>query len=300
MVVESHNTPEDSSVVPQTAPKKKPVRGSHRVMTASGRVPNRLVFGRRIAKNLDPGTSQTHFSPMIAPVVRALRKYHPEEDIQVLQRAFEVANRHHRGQKRKSGDPYITHPVAVTAILAEMGATGPVLAAGLLHDTVEDTDYTMEELTADFGEEVAYLVDGVTKLDRMTYGERASIETIRKLVLSMSKDIRVLLIKLADRLHNARTWRFVAAASAARKAEETLKIYAPLAHRLGLNTIKWELEDLSFAAMSPDIYAEMVRMVGERTPKLEAFLEDARAKISERLTQMGVEAMVTGRPKHYY
>ena len=105
MVVESHNTPEDSSVVPQTAPKKKPVRGSHRVMTASGRVPNRLVFGRRIAKNLDPGTSQTHFSPMIAPVVRALRKYHPEEDIQVLQRAFEVANRHHRGQKRKSGDP---------------------------------------------------------------------------------------------------------------------------------------------------------------------------------------------------
>ncbi len=300
MVVESHNTPEDSSVVPQTAPKKKPVRGSHRVMTASGRVPNRLVFGRRIAKNLDPGTSQTHFSPMIAPVVRALRKYHPEEDIQVLQRAFEVANRHHRGQKRKSGDPYITHPVAVTAILAEMGATGPVLAAGLLHDTVEDTDYTMEELTAEFGEEVAYLVDGVTKLDRMTYGEHASIETIRKLVLSMSKDIRVLLIKLADRLHNARTWRFVAAASAARKAEETLKIYAPLAHRLGLNTIKWELEDLSFAAMSPDIYAEMVRMVGERTPKLEAFLEEARTKISERLTQMGVEAMVTGRPKHYY
>ena len=117
---------------------------------------------------------------MIAPVVRAVRRYHPDEDIQVLQRAYEVANRCHEGQKRKSGDPYITHPVAVTAILAEMGATGPVLAAGLLHDTVEDTDYTMEQLTEEFGEEVAYLVDGVTKLDKMTYGENASIETIRQ------------------------------------------------------------------------------------------------------------------------
>lgn len=297
----SHSVSHNSGKEKKSVPLKKTMRGSHRVMAASERVPSRLVFGRRNAKNLvDPEVSQIHFSPMIAPVVRAVRKYHPEEDIKVLQRAFEVANRHHRGQKRKSGDPYITHPVAVTAILAEMGATGPVLAAGLLHDTVEDTDYTVEELTGEFGKEVAYLVDGVTKLDRMTYGERASIETIRKLVLSMSKDIRVLLIKLADRLHNARTWRFVAPESAAKKAEETLKIYAPLAHRLGLNTIKWELEDLSFAAMSPDIYAEMVRMVGERTPKLEKFLDEARTKISERLTQMGVEAMVTGRPKHYY
>lgn len=299
MSAASYVIPEDSGVE-QHKSRKKTVRGSHRVMAASERVPNRLVFGRRLANPSAAETPQVHFSPMIAPVVRAVRKYHPEEDIQVLQSAFEVANRYHRGQKRKSGDPYITHPVAVTAILAEMGATGPVLAAGLLHDTVEDTEYTMEELTAEFGEEVAYLVDGVTKLDKMTYGERASIETIRKLVLSMSKDIRVLLIKLADRLHNARTWRFVPAGSAAKKAEETLKIYAPLAHRLGLNTIKWELEDLSFAAMSPDIYAEMVRMVGERTPKLEQFLDEARTIISDRLTNMGVEAMVTGRPKHYY
>ena len=260
-------------------------------MAAGGRVPNRLVFGSRSSKMeaSDSHGGTIRFSPMIAPVVRAVRRYHPDEDIQVLQRAYEVANRCHEGQKRKSGDPYITHPVAVTAILAEMGATGPVLAAGLLHDTVEDTDYTMEQLTEEFGEEVAYLVDGVTKLDKMTYGENASIETIRKLVLSMSKDIRVLLIKLADRLHNARTWRFVPQASAAKKAEETLKIYAPLAHRLGLNTIKWELEDLSFAAMSPEIYAEMVRMVGERTPALEKFLNEARTKIKERLSQVGIE-----------
>lgn len=279
-----------------TLPIKKPVRGSHRVMAASGRVPARLVFGREA---LGEGKKQ-RFSPVLAPVIRTVTKYHPDEDLEVLQRAFEVANHYHRGQKRKSGDPYITHPVAVTTILAEIGATGPVLVAGLLHDTVEDTDYTQEQLTADFGEEVAYLVDGVTKLDKVSYGEHAPIETIRKLVLSMSKDIRVLLIKLADRLHNARTWRFVSGASAAKKAEETLQIYAPLAHRLGLNTIKWELEDLSFAAMSPDIYREIVRMVGDRTPKLERYLAEARVSIEDRLSQVGIEATVTGRPKHYY
>nr|WP_237223926.1 MULTISPECIES: bifunctional (p)ppGpp synthetase/guanosine-3',5'-bis(diphosphate) 3'-pyrophosphohydrolase [Rothia] len=264
-------------------------------MSASGRVPTRLVFGRERQEGPAP-----RFSPVLAPVIRTVKKYHPEEDLEVLQRAFQVANYYHRGQKRKSGDPYITHPVAVTTILAEIGATGPVLVAGLLHDTVEDTEYTQEQLIADFGEEVGLLVDGVTKLDKVEYGPNAPIETIRKLVLSMSKDIRVLLIKLADRLHNARTWRFVSGASAAKKAEETLQIYAPLAHRLGLNTIKWELEDLSFAAMSPDIYAEIVRMVGERTPKLDQYLSEARITIQDRLAQVGIEATVTGRPKHYY
>lgn len=272
-------------------------RGSHRVMSAGERVPTRLVFGRHLPQ---PQNQPTRFSPVLAPVIRMVKKYHPDEDLEVLQRAFTVANKYHQGQKRKSGDPYITHPVAVTTILAEIGATGPVLVAGLLHDTVEDTDYTQEQLTADFGEEVAYLVDGVTKLDKVAYGASAPIETIRKLVLSMSKDIRVLLIKLADRLHNARTWRFVPAASAAKKAEETLKIYAPLAHRLGLNTIKWELEDLSFAAMSPDIYREIVRMVGERTPTLEKYLGEAKTTIEERLSKVGITASVAGRPKHYY
>lgn len=278
------------------SPAKKPVRGSHRVMAASGRIPARLVFNKETAGE----DTKTRFSPVLAPVIRTVTKYHPEEDLEVLQRAFEVANYYHRGQKRKSGDPYITHPVAVTTILAEIGATGPALVAGLLHDTVEDTEYTQEQLTADFGPEVAYLVDGVTKLDKVSYGENASIETIRKLVISMSEDIRVLIIKLADRLHNARTWRFVSGASAAKKAEETLQIYAPLAHRLGLNTIKWELEDLSFAAMSPDIYREIVRMVGERTPQLERYLAEARTTIEDRLRQVGIQATVTGRPKHYY
>lgn len=286
---------EESSQKDSRAEGKRPVRGSHRVMSASGRVPTRLVFGREQQEGPAPRSS-----PVLAPVIRTVKKYHPDEDLEVLQRAFQVANHYHRGQKRKSGDPYITHPVAVTTILAEIGATGPVLVAGLLHDTVEDTEYTQEQLTADFGSEVAYLVDGVTKLDKVSYGDNAPIETIRKLVISMSQDVRVLLIKLADRLHNARTWRFVSGASAARKAEETLQIYAPLAHRLGLNTIKWELEDLSFAAMSPDIYAEIVRMVGERTPKLEKYLAEARVTIEDRLAQVGIEATVTGRPKHYY
>lgn len=279
----------------EQVPTPGPVRGSHRVMSASGRVPTRLVFGRETQQGPAP-----RFSPVLAPVIRTVKRYHPDEDLEVLQRAFQVANKYHKGQKRKSGDPYITHPVAVTTILAEIGATGPVLVAGLLHDTVEDTEYTQEQLTADFGEEVAQLVDGVTKLDKVSYGENAPIETIRKLVLSMSKDIRVLLIKLADRLHNARTWRFVSGASAAKKAEETLQIYAPLAHRLGLNTIKWELEDLSFSAMSPDIYAEIVRMVGERSPKLDKYLIEAKTVIQDRMESVGIKATVTGRPKHYY
>lgn len=271
--------------------------GSHRVMSASERIPTRHVFGRSVQTSR---TSPTRYSPVLAPVIRTVKKFHPEEDLDVIQRAFTVADKYHQGQKRKSGDPYITHPVAVTTILAEMGATGPVLVAGLLHDTVEDTPYTQEQLIEDFGEEVAYLVDGVTKLDKVTYGEYASIETIRKLVLSMSKDIRVLLIKLADRLHNARTWRFVPSGSAAKKAEETLKIYAPLAHRLGLSALKWELEDLSFAAMSPEIYREIVRMVGDRTPRLEKYLDEAKTTIEQRLAKVGIKATVHGRPKHYY
>ncbi|MDO5617634.1 MAG: bifunctional (p)ppGpp synthetase/guanosine-3',5'-bis(diphosphate) 3'-pyrophosphohydrolase [Kocuria sp.] len=239
-------------------------------------------------------------SPLIEPLLRTVRENAPEEDLTVLQRAFAVADRQHEGQKRKSGDPYITHPVAVTTILAELGMTGPVLVAALLHDTVEDTDYTLEQLAADFGEEVAQLVDGVTKLEKVQYGEHAQAETVRKMIVAMARDIRVLLIKLADRLHNARTWRFVSQESSAKKARETLEIFAPLAHRLGLNTIKWELEDLSFAALYPKIYDEIVRMVGERQPQRERNLAEIRTLVAEDLAESGIEAVITGRPKHYY
>ena len=212
--------------------------------------------------------------PEIEPLVRALRANHPKADISVVERAYRTAEEHHRGQTRKSGEPYITHPVAVATILAEMGMTTPTLVAALLHDTVEDTDYTLEQLAAEYGEAIANLVDGVTKLDKVHYGAAAQSETLRKMLVAMSRDIRVLLIKLADRLHNARTWRFVPAKSAAKKAQETLEIYAPLAHRLGMNMVKWELEELSFKTLYPEIYEEIDRLVAERAPQREEYLRD--------------------------
>ena len=239
-------------------------------------------------------------SPLLEPLLRSVRIAHPKADLAVIERAFEVAAKAHAGQKRKSGDPYITHPVAVAAILAELGMDPCTLSAALLHDTVEDTPYTLDQLRRDFDDEVAMLVDGVTKLDKVTYGDAAQAETVRKMVVAMAKDIRVLVIKLADRLHNARTWRYVPAASAERKARETLEIYAPLAHRLGMNTIKWELEDLSFATLYPKVYDEIVRLVAERAPAREDYLAQVREQVTADLRAAKIKAAVTGRPKHYY
>ncbi|MEE6281109.1 bifunctional (p)ppGpp synthetase/guanosine-3',5'-bis(diphosphate) 3'-pyrophosphohydrolase [Georgenia sp. MJ170] len=239
-------------------------------------------------------------SPAIEPVLHAVRSNHPRADTALIERAFTVAEKAHRGQLRKSGDPYITHPVAVTTILAELGMTPSTLAAALLHDVVEDTGYPLETLRSEFGEEIALLVDGVTKLDKVTYGEAAEAETVRKMVVAMARDIRVLVIKLADRLHNARTWKYVPAKSAERKARETLEIYAPLAHRLGMNTIKWELEDLSFATLYPKVYDEIVHLVTERAPLRDEYLATVRGQIETDLRTSKIRARVTGRPKHYY
>jgi len=238
--------------------------------------------------------------PAIEPVLQAARTNHPKADLAVVEQAYVVAEKAHRGQLRKSGDPYITHPVAVATILAELGMTPSTLAAALLHDTVEDTDYSLDQLRREFGPEIAMLVDGVTKLDKVTYGDAAQAETVRKMVVAMSRDIRVLVIKLADRLHNARTWKFVAAASAEKKARETLEIYAPLAHRLGMNTIKWELEDLSFATLYPKVYDEIVHLVAERAPAREEYLATVREQVGSDLGKAKIKATVTGRPKHYY
>lgn len=264
-------------------------------MSASTRLPQRRAFPRVPASE-----KKRPSSPVLIPLLRTVQANNPHEDFAAIERAFAVADRCHTGQKRKSGDPYITHPVAVTTILAELGASGATLLAGLLHDTVEDTDYTLDQLREDFGEEVAALVDGVTKLDKVTYGEHAQAETVRKMVIAMAKDIRVLVIKLADRLHNARTWRFVSPEASQRKAKETLEIFAPLAHRLGINTIKWELEDLSFAALEPRIYEEIVRLVGDRTPQRESQLQQIRTEVSDSLDEAGIQNLITGRPKHYY
>ncbi|MFK5583322.1 RelA/SpoT family protein [Serinicoccus sp. LYQ131] len=246
------------------------------------------------------GGTRSSVNPALEPLLRSVRATHPKADLALIERAYAVADEMHKGQLRKSGDAYITHPLAVATILAELGMTPSTIAAALLHDTVEDTPYSLVQLRKDFGDEIAMLVDGVTKLDKMTYGDAAQAETVRKMVVAMARDIRVLVIKLADRLHNARTWRYVSAESAARKAGETLEIYAPLAHRLGMNTIKWELEDLSFAQLYPKIYDEIVRMVADRAPAREEMLTGIRSEISEELRSTKIRATVTGRPKHYY
>jgi guanosine-3',5'-bis(diphosphate) 3'-pyrophosphohydrolase len=233
-------------------------------------------------------------------LVRTARMHHPKADLSIIERAYTVAERCHRGQKRQSGEPYITHPVAVAQILADLGIGPKTLAAALLHDTVEDTGYPLDELRAEFGDEVAMLVDGVTKLDKVKYGESAQAETVRKMIVAMSKDIRVLVIKLADRLHNARTWGFVPPEKAAKKATETLEIYTPLAHRLGIQTIKWELEDLSFAVLYPKLYAEIESLVKQRTPQREELVHQVIDSVNDDLKAAKIRGQVVGRPKQYY
>ncbi|MFM5903943.1 MAG: RelA/SpoT family protein [Microbacteriaceae bacterium] len=240
------------------------------------------------------------YSTEVNELVRLVRANHPKSDLSIIERAFVAADLAHSGQLRKSGEPYITHPLAVAKILAELGIGATTIAAALLHDTVEDTDYNLEMLRADFGDEVAMLVDGVTKLDKVKFGDAAQAETVRKMVVAMSKDIRVLVIKLADRLHNARTWGFVPEESARRKAQETLEIYAPLAHRLGISAIKWELEDISFSVLYPKVYEEIVNLVQQRAPKRDEYLSSVIESIDEDLRDIRIKGKVDGRPKQFY
>lgn len=233
-------------------------------------------------------------------LVKTVKQHHPRADLLQLEEAYQVAYQAHDGQKRRSGEPYITHPVAVAQILAELGIGPKTVIAALLHDTVEDTDYTLEQCREQFGAEVAMLVDGVTKLDKVKYGDSAQAETVRKMIVAMSKDIRVLVIKLADRLHNARTWGFMPVESAQRKARETLEIYTPLAHRLGIQTLKWELEDLSFAVLHPKIYQEIENLVAQRTPERESFVQSVIRDVEQDLKAARIRGEVKGRPKQFY
>lgn len=259
-------------------------------------------FGGTIAKSplswLTRGSKGVHRE--LEPVIRAVKDSHPKADFGLIERAYTTAEHYHRGQFRKSGEPYITHPVAVATILAELGMSETTVAAGLLHDTVEDTEYSLEQCRKDFGDDIANLVDGVTKLDKVKYGDSAPAETIRKMIVAMAKDIRVLLIKLSDRLHNARTWRYVSKERAQRKAKETLEIYAPLAHRMGLNAIKWELEDISFKTLYPQIYAEIDKLIAETAPRRDEQLKEIISTIEKDLRDAKIKGYVTGRPKHNY
>src|SRR5436190_9995214 len=275
--------------MPETQPLEIPKASS----SASRRVRARLA--RRMT------AQRGAVNPVLEPLVSVHREVYPKADLAILQRAYEVAEQRHADQLRRSGDPYITHPLAVANILAELGMDTTTLVAALLHDTVEDTGYTLEALTADFGVEVGHLVDGVTKLDRVVLGNAAEGETIRKMITAMARDPRVLVIKVADRLHNMRTMRFLPPEKQARKARETLEVIAPLAHRLGMATVKWELEDLSFAILHPKKYSEIVRLVATRAPSRDTYLKQVIDEVRQqldaaRLTNVSVE----GRPKHYY
>ncbi|MET0897941.1 MAG: HD domain-containing protein, partial [Mycobacterium sp.] len=252
----------------------------------------------RLARRMT--AQRSALNPVLEPLVAVHREIYPKADLTLLQRAYAVAEERHATQLRRSGDPYITHPLAVANILAELGMDTTTLVAALLHDTVEDTGYTLEALTAEFGDEVGHLVDGVTKLDRVVLGTAAEGETIRKMIIAMARDPRVLVIKVADRLHNMRTMRFLPPEKQARKARETLEVIAPLAHRLGMATVKWELEDLSFAILHPKKYEEIVRLVADRAPSRDTYLAKVRAEIVATLNASRINATVEGRPKHYW
>ena len=251
------------------------------------------------ARMLGCEISDDPLNPLL-PIMQACRNHHPDEDLSILERAYRRAVIQHSSQRRKSGEPYIIHPLAVAQILADLGMGPLVVAAGLLHDTVEDTDYTLDECRAEFGDTVTGLVDGVTKLSKMEYGDSAQAETIRKMVVAMSRDARVLVVKLSDRVHNARTWRYVKSSSAQKKARETLDVYAPLANRLGMNAIKTELEELSFKVLYPKIYNEIVVLVARRAGQRDVYLAQILAEINEDLDAQHIKAYVTGRPKDYF
>jgi GTP pyrophosphokinase len=236
----------------------------------------------------------------IDPLVRAHRAAHPKADLAMLERAYEVAELLHRDQRRRSGEPYITHPLAVAAILAELGVDTTTLVAALLHDTVEDTVYTLEQARAEFGEEVAHLVDGVTKLDKLRFGEAAEGETIRKLILAMARDLRVLVIKLADRVHNMRTLGFQPRHKQERIARATLEVLVPLADRLGIQVFKRELEDLAFATLQPAAYEATTLLVRERAAQREAYLKEVIGQVEPALREAGVKATMSARPKHLF
>ena len=258
-----------------------------------------LWMAARIARSLT-GTGKPKINPVLGPLISVHRRFHPRADLALLNRAYATAEKLQEGVKRKSGEPYITHPLAVATIAAEIGMDTTTVVAALLHDTVEDTDYSLDELSHDFGSEVARLVDGVTKLDKVVLGSAAEAETIRKMIVAMAEDPRVLVIKVSDRLHNMRTMRFLPPEKQAKKARETLEVIAPLAHRLGMATVKWELEDLAFAILYPKKYDEIVRLVADRAPKRDQYLAKVKQEIELAMSRSSLHATVEGRPKHYW
>ncbi|HPD00606.1 MAG TPA: bifunctional (p)ppGpp synthetase/guanosine-3',5'-bis(diphosphate) 3'-pyrophosphohydrolase [Acetivibrio sp.] len=235
-------------------------------------------------------------------LIRKIKEYNPNCDFNLIEKAHNISLEAHQGQQRVSGDPFIVHPMEVAIILADLELDSTAIVAGILHDTIEDTTFTYEEIKEEFGEEVASLVDGVTKLGKIPYTSKEELqaENLRKMFLAMAKDIRVILIKLADRLHNMRTLKYMTPEKQIEKAKETLEIYAPLAHRLGISKIKWELEDLCFRYLDSKGYYELVNKIAQKRREREAFIAKIIETLKEKTTEIGIEAKIEGRPKHFY
>ena len=236
-------------------------------------------------------------------LVERIRKYHPNADISMIKKAYDIANEAHQGQCRKSGEPYIIHPLCVAIILADLELDKETIVAGLLHDVVEDTVLTTEEIASEFSEEVALLVDGVTKLGQLSYDAdkvEVQAENLRKMFLAMAKDIRVILIKLADRLHNMRTLKYMRLEKQKEKARETMEIYAPLAQRLGISRVKVELDDLALKYLEPEAYYDLVEKVALRKQQREEYVEGLVDEVREHITNAGIKADIEGRAKHFF
>ncbi|MFJ1706139.1 RelA/SpoT family protein [Kitasatospora sp. NPDC088346] len=259
---------------------------------------SRAAFGRAGRAAL-LATGRGPVPDAIEPIVQAHRVHHPQADLALLGRAYRLAETSHRGQMRKSGEPFITHPLAVTMILAQLGAGTTTLVASLLHDTVEDTEVTLAQVGADFGPEVAYLVDGVTKLEKVDFGAAAEAETFRKMLVATGDDVRVMVIKLADRLHNMRTIRHMKPASRIRIAKVTRDVLIPLAERLGIQVVKAELEDIVFATLHPEEYARTGTLLADHESRPDALLEPFAQALARQLAETGVQASVTVRPRHH-
>lgn len=242
-------------------------------------------------------------SDKLNELIEKVKKYASEEDINLIKKAFEFAQKYHDGQARSSGEPYIVHPLEVALILADLELDIASIVAGLLHDVVEDTSASLEDVEREFGKEIAELVDGVTKLGKLEFTSKLErqAENYRKMLIAMAKDIRVILIKLADRLHNMRTLKYLPPEKQRQKAQETIDIYAPLAHRLGISKIKWELEDLSLRYLDPEGYYDLVEKIAKKRVEREEYIKKIISLISEKLKEANIEVgQIDGRPKHFY
>lgn len=239
---------------------------------------------------------------MLDKLMKNIDEHCNNVDIDLILKAYNLASEAHKDQKRESGEPYIIHPIEVACILAEMGMDTATIVSGLLHDVIEDTEYSYEDISTIFSPEIADLVEGVTKLGKIEFltKEEQQADNVRKMLLAMAKDIRVILIKLADRLHNLRTLRYMPIQNQKEKAKETLDIYAPLAHRLGMSKIKWELEDLAFRYLNPNEYYELVDEIAEKRVEREEYIKGIVEELRESLEESGVIAEIDGRPKHFY